>query len=72
MLLFPVPEKSENLSNEDFLKVLYQTYFDREPDESGYSKWLSELNNGVTREYVVNTGFSCSQEFMNLVASFGL
>lgn len=64
---------NKNLNNEDFLTVLYWTYFDREPDTEGYNMWLERINsNEVNREYVVKTGFSCSEEFRNLVASFGL
>lgn len=64
---------NKNLSNEDFVKVLYQTYFDREADNDGFNDWVSKLNAGeVDRKYVVKTGFSCSAEFENLVKSFGL
>jgi len=62
---------NRNLSNEDFVKVMYRTYFDREADEAGFNDWMGQLNNGASREHVVN-GFSGSVEFANLVNSFGL
>lgn len=62
---------NRKLSNEDFVKVMYRTYFDREADEDGFNDWMSQLSNGASREHVVN-GFSGSTEFANLVQSFGL
>lgn len=70
--IFSAEFAGKNLGNEEFLRVVYQTYFDREPDAEGYNNWLSQLSSGVSREFVVNNGFSNSQEFKNLVASFGL
>lgn len=63
--------KNRGLSNDQFIKVMYQTYFDREADTAGYNDWMNRMNSGATREDVVN-GFSGSQEFFNLVKSFGL
>ena len=60
-----------NLSNEEYLKVLYKTFFDREPDEGGYNDWLSKLNSGVDRT-VVLTGFVNSTEFQNLCDNYGI
>ena len=62
---------NRKLSNEDFVKVMYRTYFDREADEDGFNDWMSQLGSGASREHVVN-GFSGSTEFANLVNSFGL
>lgn len=62
---------NRNLSNEEFVKVMYRTYFGREADEDGFNDWMSQLNSGASREHVVN-GFSNSEEFANLVKSFGL
>ena len=63
--------KNRNLNNDQFIKVMYETYFDREADTDGYNDWMNRMNSGATREDVVN-GFSGSQEFYNLVKSFGL
>lgn len=60
----------KNLSDGDFVDVLYATYFDRKPD-AGRATWINLLSNGGTRQDVVN-GFSGAQEFHNLVASFNL
>ena len=61
-----------NLSNEEFVTRMYQTFLNREPDEAGYKDWVSKLNSGEkTRDDLVY-GFSLSQEFSNLKKSYGL
>lgn len=62
---------NKNLSNEDYVKVLYHTFFDREPDEAGYNYWLAKLKAGGTRDEVL-AGFSGSEEFKILKRSFGI
>ncbi|MBQ8189515.1 MAG: DUF4214 domain-containing protein [Lachnospiraceae bacterium] len=70
---FSSPEfLQKNLSNEEYVKVLYWTFFDREYDEAGYNDWVGKLNSGqLTREQVLR-GFSDSREFAKLMRSFGL
>jgi len=63
--------KAKNHSNEEFVKILYRAFFDREPDASGYSLWLGKLSSGTSREAVLN-GFLESQEFANLCNSYGI
>ncbi len=63
--------KNRNLSNEEFVKVLYKGFFDREPDSEGYNNWISKLNSGTSREEVV-AGFVNSGEFHNLCARYGI
>ena len=63
--------KNRNLSNDEFLKVLYKGFFDREPDVDGYNGWLSKLNSGTSREEVI-AGFVNSAEFKNLCARYGI
>ncbi len=63
--------KSKNLSNEEFLKIIYRTIFQREPDKEGASYWLSKLSKGAKREDVINY-FIESKEFENLLKSFGI
>ncbi len=63
--------KNMNLSNEDFVKMLYRGFFDREADDAGLSDWTARLNAGTSKDDVF-WGFANSQEFTNLVASYGL
>ena len=39
--------KMKNLSNQEYVEVLYRTMFDREGDPSGMGDWLVKLENGM-------------------------
>ena len=58
-------------SNQEFVKILYRTFLDREYEEDGYRYWVSRLNAGESRDSVI-AGFSNSREFANLMAKYGL
>ncbi len=62
---------SKNLSNADFIAILYRVFFDREPDDSGKAYWVNLLANGYSRRFVL-AGFVSSQEFKNLCSSYGI
>jgi lysophospholipase L1-like esterase len=62
---------SRNVSNADYVTIMYKAFFNRPPDPSGYSAWMNDLNAGRSRQYVL-AGFINSQEFKNLCASFGI
>ena len=61
----------KNLNDSQFVDRLYHTYFDRVPDAPGMMNWLAVLAQGYTREFV-NAGFAKSDEFYNLLKSYGL
>ncbi len=63
--------KNKDLSDKEFIKIVYNTFFDRDPDDNGERYWLSQLANGMKRIAVVR-GFTYSDEFKRLVKSFGL
>lgn len=63
--------RNKNLSNEEFIKVLYRTFMDREYDQAGMNYWMGELNRGCSREDIMRRFAGC-QEFRNIMASFGL
>lgn len=56
---------NRNLSDEAFLAILYQVFFDRTPDRDGYTFWLKELKNGKSRESVID-GFVGSREWKDM------
>jgi hypothetical protein len=60
-----------NVSNEEYLTILYRAFFNREPDSGGYNGWLASLNAGKSRKSVL-AGFINSQEFKNLCAAYGI
>ena len=63
--------KSRNLSNQDYLIVLYKAFFNREPDEQGFAIWLDGLNKGSSRNYILS-GFVNSTEFVNLCRNYNI
>ena len=62
---------NRNLSDADYVEVLYQTFMDRASDASGKRYWLDKLNNGMSRTQVLE-GFSRSVEFREIMAKYGL
>jgi 5-hydroxyisourate hydrolase-like protein (transthyretin family) len=62
---------NRNISDTDFLDILYSAFFNRIADQDGYNNWLAQLNNNATRQNVLD-GFSNSQEFINLANEYGI
>ena len=56
----------KNLSNEEYVRVLYRTFLDREADASGHTYHVNRLRNGVNRVTVLY-GFSRSPEFQLVI-----
>jgi hypothetical protein len=50
-----------NISNTQFINLLYQNVLDRAPDASGLAGWLNLMASGTSRE-VVLVGFAESAE----------
>jgi len=62
---------NKNTTNEEYLTVLYEAFFNRLPDQGGWASWLSELNSGTSRADVLD-GFIYAQEFKNLCDVYGI
>ena len=60
-----------NISDEDYVRILYNSMMDREPDESGKEYWLDSLNRGMTRRRALSC-FIDSQEFSDICAGYGV
>ena len=63
--------KLRNLSNEQYVDTLYQTFFNREADQTGKDLWMAILESGQTREYVLSN-FVNLPEFTMLCESYGI
>ncbi|MFR2712288.1 MAG: DUF4214 domain-containing protein, partial [Frisingicoccus sp.] len=61
----------KNLSDEEYIRVLYRGFMDREADGPGLSAWKKVLNEGKSREHVFD-GFADSIEFRDICASYGV
>ena len=62
---------SKNLSNNQFLNIMYSSFFNRLPDPGGQSDWLSVMSKGATRQYVL-AGFVNSDEFRALCENYSI
>lgn len=62
---------SKNLSNEEYVTVLYRIYLDRAPDAAGFDSWVAMLENGTSRNDVAN-GFAGSTEWAAFCARYAV
>jgi hypothetical protein len=58
-------------TNEEYLRILYTAFFNRDPDSAGLNLWLDEMSRGMSREAVLN-GFTGAQEFFDLCSEYGI
>ncbi|MBO7448726.1 MAG: DUF4214 domain-containing protein, partial [Clostridiales bacterium] len=63
---------SRNLSDKEFVGVLYRTFFDREPDADGEAFWLKSLSDGSLDRKGVANCFVYSQEWADTCATYGI
>ena len=63
--------KSRSLSDEDYIRILYRTFLDRDADASGLAAWKSVLDSGLSRLHVFK-GFAESQEFTEICGRYGI
>jgi hypothetical protein len=69
--LFSEEVTEKNLSNEEFVKILYRAFMGREAEEDGLNYWVEQLENGFTREFTVDVFTGCP-EFQEILKGFGL
>ena len=62
---------NKDISNEEFVKILYRAFFGREADAEGLATWKNLLDAGCKKTYVF-AGFANSTEFGNLCAEAGI
>lgn len=60
-----------DLTDEEYLNRLYETFLGRPADSIGKADWLGRMELGATREEVFY-GLANSNEFMNICASYGI
>ena len=69
--VFSAEMNNRNLSDKDFVTVLYNVFLQRAPDQTGLNNWLYALSSGMSRQYVFS-GFANSTEWKNLCSQFGI
>lgn len=63
---------ARNTTNEEFVTILYKTFFGRDPEEEGFNYWVDQLKNGAMDRTTVANGFIFSQEWADTCASYGI
>ncbi len=61
----------KNTSDEQYVNLLYEAIFNRPADEGGRRDWLSKLDMGVSRKYVL-ANFVGSDEFAKLCSDYSI
>ena len=64
--------RNRDLNNDQFVKTMYKSFFDRNPDAGGYKNWYDALQNGSMTRLQVLEGFTQSKEFKDLCASYSI
>ena len=60
-----------NLTDDEFVEVLYKTYFDRDSEPDGKAYWMGRLASGTERAVLVEE-FIESVEWCNVCAGYGV
>ena len=63
--------QGKNLSDGDYVDILYATLLDRTADSKGHTDWINVLQSNHTRDYVLK-GFIDSAEFTQICADYGV
>lgn len=63
--------QGKNLSDGDYVDILYATLLDRTADSKGHTDWVNVLQSNHTRDYVLK-GFIDSAEFTQICADYGV
>ena len=63
--------KERNLSDEEYVQILYRTCLGREADANGLQSWLAVLDSGLSRTHVLK-GFAESAEFSAICQDYGI
>ena len=61
----------KNVSNEDYIEILYNSCMDRSSDSAGKNAWMQRLAEGFSRLYVLR-GFIESDEFSEICRDYGI
>lgn len=70
--IFSPEFESRGTTDEEFVTILYKTFFGRDPESEGLAFWLSQLSTGTMDRVTVANGFIYSQEWADTCASYGI
>ena len=63
--------KAKNLTNDAFVELLYNVCLGRNSDKEGKAAWISCLEKGLSRTYVLK-GFAESEEFTDICSEYDI
>lgn len=63
---------NKNLSNENYVGLLYNVLLNRQPSDAEVKSWASDIISGISTRAQVFDGFCGSQEFKGLCSSYGI
>ncbi|WP_020588584.1 DUF4214 domain-containing protein [Desulfobacter curvatus] len=69
--IFSTEFLDRNTSDEEFVAILYNAFFERTPDTFGNNYWLGLLAGGTDRSTVLNS-FTSAQKFVILCNTYGI
>ena len=70
--IFSPEFEGRKTSDEDFIKILYRTFFNRLADKYGLKFWLDQLQSGAKSRKDVANDFIFSQEWADTCATYGI
>ena len=70
--VFSLEANTKELSDEQFVKLLYNCMMDREPENDGLTYWTGQLSSGQMTRYEVANGFISSPEFEGICVDYGI
>lgn len=68
---FSTEMENKNLTDKEFVEVLYNVLMDRTSDTDGMNYWLDVLDDGMSRTWVFSQ-FATSKEYTNICNSYGI
>ncbi len=71
MFVFSNEYMGSKPSDSAFVKMLYNVFMGREPDEAGFNSWVDQLGKGADKMDIFR-GFVYSQEYANICAEYGI
>jgi len=69
--MFSAEMNARNLNSGQFIDILYATFLGRTADVNGREFWLGRMNQGMTREEIVDR-FARSSEFSRIAMRYGI
>ena len=63
--------KGKDMTDEDYIEIMYQTFLGREADEKGKAGWIKVLDEGMSRMFVFR-GFVESDEFTAICKEYDI